>query len=310
MLAGEELLLPGGSDAAAIAGVHPNKSPLDVYRRVVLGEDSADSAILRRGRLMEPVIREMAREDYGLRLLGPEKLRLRLGRIDARANLDDRHQGGEGEEVVEFKSVSPFAADGYGEPGTDAVPTAHLCQVQWYLAAKRAPRARLYALIGLDDLREYRIAADLEVQSMLLESVERFWVDHVLPKRPPPIDGSTSCAEWLSERYPEAKGELFQATPEVESWVKEYRAATAQAEAAQERRDLAKNRLKEFIGEARGVVGAGWKINWSNVKGRETTDWAAVAAEAGVSAELIRKHTSRKAGYRAFKASFQGAENE
>lgn len=301
-----ELRMLGGSDAAAVAGVHPNKTPLDVFRRVVLGHVEPETAVMRRGNLMEPVIREMARVELGLDLLGPRRLR-DPKRDFLRASLDDVAKGADSEEVVEYKSVSPWAADSYGTDG-DAVPQHHLCQVQFYMGMSGLPRARLIALIGVDDLRQFTLTADAELQGMLFEAVEKFHRDHVLTGRPPPLDGSESCSEWLTSRFPKPKLPAVQATPEAEQWVREYRTALAEAEAAQARRDRAKNALKEFIGEASGASGDGWKIAWSYVNGRKSVDWAAVAAEAGVSREVIEKHTTAKAGYRAFRPSWRDNE--
>lgn len=294
-----DLRLIGGSDVAAIVGVDPYKTSLDVFLRIVEGRQQEDTKPLRRGRLMEPVIREMAREEYGLTLLGPRSLRRDFWRV----TLDDVARDGDGEEIQEFKSVSPWAAGDY-EEGVDALPQQHLCQVQFYMLKTGIPRARITALIGVDDLRSYRVTADAELQGMLVEAVERFHVDHILAKTPPALDGSEAWSTYLGQRYPRDTGATVAATPEAERWVTEYRMACADAEVAGERRDEAKNRLKEFLGEAKRLQGDGWHITWGRVRGREKTDWQAVCAAAGVPDALVKQHTARGAGHRQFRPSW------
>lgn len=300
----------GGSDAAAIAGVHPDKTALDVYRRIIEGHELADSPVLRRGRLMEPVIRTMVSEDFRIQMLGPRRLRSSR-REYLRANLDDVGLDSNGEEVQEFKSVSPWTAAQYGD-GDDECPTQHIVQCQWYMGMSGIPRARLSALIGVDDLRTYRLRADVEIQGMVLESVDRFWKDHVLPQRPPPLDASESTAAWLASRFPKPTGEMKAATAEIEQMVREFKLAQSDADFAAAHRDLIKNQLKELIGDARGIEGDGWRILWSEVKGREYTQWDLVVADlanmGGLAIEqadaVVKARTKRRAPYRTFRPSW------
>src|SRR6185295_2825821 len=126
---------------------------------------------------------------------------------------------------------------------TDEVPMQHIAQCQAYLHGLRAPRARLVALIGLDDLREYVLRADLEFQSMLLEAAERFWVDNVVPRRPPPVDGTESCSAWLAERFPRNTGSVRTASPQDEVWMARLHFARMEKEAAEEKEREARNQL-------------------------------------------------------------------
>lgn len=293
----------GGSDVAPILGLSEHAGAIDVWRRIVLGERTEENAAMRRGILMEPVIREMVRAEYGLRLLGPRRLR-DPKRPYVRCSLDDASDEADTEVPVEYKSVSARAAYKLGD-GEDDVPQSWLCQVQFYLAETGAPRARLFALVGVDDLREYVIKADAELQGILFEQVDRFYTDFVKTKTPPPPDASAGYSEYLTARYPSSGAALVRATPEAEAWVQTLRAAEQEMAKQKALADAAKNALKAAIGEAKGLEGDGWRVNWGTVKGRETTDWKSVCAEAHVPAELVAKHTQRRAGYRAWRASWK-----
>lgn len=298
----DELKLIGGSDASALVGMNPYKNPHDIFARIVEGREDPETKPMRRGTLMEPVIRALAAEELGLTFTGPRKLRVGDW---GRANLDDVIASDGGEEVAEFKSVGPFADGEYGETMTDEIPRHHLCQVQFYMAATGLPRARLVALIGVDDLRQYIIRADTDLQGVLIEECERFWKDNILPGKPPPIDASGSCARWLEERYPRAGGLFVPGDDEAAVIASRLRLAREQKAAAEAIEDECRNLLIARIGDAAGISGRGWQVAYGNVKGRLSTDWKAVAAEAGVPNELIQKHTRAGAGYRAFKPTFK-----
>lgn len=299
-LSDEEKKLIGGSDVSALVGLNPYKTAIDVFARIVDGREDPETKAMRRGTLLEPVIRAMAAEEFGLQFLGPRKVR---PKEFLRASLDDVIKADDGEEVAEFKSVGPFAAGEYGEEETDQVPTQHLLQCQMYMSATGLPRARLIALVGTDDLRQYVITADAEIQSMLVESAERFWKDHVLKRSPPPLDGSDSTARWLQQKFPKNKGDIVRASPEVDAVVREYFDAKRALTAAEEREGVLKHQLQATIGEADALLGEGWQITWKRTKDSRGTDWEGVARELGVTPELLKKHAIiTKTGTRRFLA--------
>jgi putative phage-type endonuclease len=302
MLSPEELKLVGGSDVSALVGLNPYKTAHDVFARIVLGREDPETKAMRRGTLMEPVIRELAREEFGLKFAGPRKYR---HAPFLRASLDDVLLVDGEEQVAEFKSVGPFAAGEYGEQGTDEVPTHHLCQVQTYLWVSKMPQAHLFALVGVDDMRRYIIHPDSEFQAMLLDAAERFWVDNVLTGTPPAVDASESCARFLAERFPRNEGSFLSATDEAARWAQQLRVERENKERAEEAEAEARNHLIALIGSADGIVGDSWRITNKLVKGRAKTDWEAVAVEAGAPVELVKKHTTIGAGYRRFLPKFQ-----
>lgn len=298
----EEMKMLGASDASALLGVNKNRTAWDVYNRIVNGIDTPDNKLLRRGRLMEPVIRAMAEEDLGLRLVGPQSLRDER-RPWLRMSLDDAAIDDAEEVPVEYKSVIHWAADDYGDSGTDHVPEMHILQTQVYCHGKEAKRAHLVALIGLDDLRHYIIPAEPNLQGVVLEAMERFWVDHIKPQRPPPIDGSAGCSEWLAKRFPKQSKTFINADDEAERIAREYHVARQAREAAEAREADCRNHLINKIGEAEGIAGEGWKITYRFANGRTGIDKEALERDG-----LLAKYTKRGSGGRRFCPKFPGME--
>lgn len=284
MLTDTEKRLIGGSDAAAVAGISSYKTPLDVFRRIRDGHEEPETAPMRRGVLMEPVIREMARVELGLHLLGGAKFR--HGSEPWRASLDDQALG----EVIEFKSVSTWAAGGWGEEGTDQVPAEYLAQAQWYCSLSTLPVARIVALIGVDDLRQYVIESDMEFQEMLHEAARRFWKDYILTDTPPPVDASESCADWLKAKHPASNGVILPATKDAEFWVERLAEAKSGIKELEGQEKAARNQLLALIGDADGVEGL---ASYKTSKGRASVDWEAVCFEAKIKKELIERNTRR-----------------
>jgi len=266
-LTDEEARLLGGSDLAALVGLSPWQTPLTVYARVKSGLSPREQTpAQRRGTLMEPVVREMYRMDTGAEILGPVKLRHPRHEF-GRASLDDvvRHRGG-GRRVLEIKTDGRDRAHHWGEPGTDEVPDYYAVQVAYYLgvgletgAIEEDTADVAVLLLGVDDSpRIYRVQHQPEVYEWLLEAAHRFWVDHVVPGRPPEPTAPAREAEAVRRLYAREREPLtdFSALPpEDRAAVLAYAEARARASEANALKEDAELRLKLALGWRAGVEG-------------------------------------------------------
>lgn len=292
----------GGTDVADLA----EGKAFKVYRSKVEGvDDEIDPDLAARGRILEPAILELYRHHTGAEML-PGGLHRHPQRSYFLGNLDARAIREGSTRPVEAKTAGMFALSEWGD-GEDEIPQRYLCQSVWYGGITGATHVDVAALLG-GDLRVYTIEVNPALFGLLADTAERFWKEHVEPKRPPAPDSSEECAAWIAEKFRDVRGELKAATPEAEQWVREYREAQAALEAAQDRRDKAKAWLKTIIGEAPGMFGSGWRVSWSKTKGRKRIDWDGVCAEAKISEALVKKHTSAGADYRTFR--FNGGSDE
>jgi len=296
----------GGSDVAALVGLSPWATPLTVYARIVSGEGQPDSPALRRGRLLEPVVRAMYAEDEGVHLYGP--LGLRTSVHDwARASLDDVGQRpGRGRHAVEYKTAKREEAGAWGEAGTDDVPDYYLTQVHWYCglglevgAIEEAVAELAVLFLGVEDSpRVYRIRHDPDVYGWLLEAAERFWRDHVEPRRPPQPTNPAREVEAVRRLYKrdmEPLADFATLSPEDRATVLTYAEARRLAKEAERAAEDAEVRLKLALGWRAGVTGLpadsglkrlAWtadkqgKVSWKDVA-------EALASETGVSRERL-----------------------
>lgn len=288
----------GGHDAAAIAGVHPFLRPVDVYRKHVEGWEQADSERLEEGRVFERSILELYRLRTGAELLGGGLVV--HPRIPwAVASLDERARRDGCERVVDAKHPNIYAGQEWAEGPPEYVEV----QMQWYLGVTGLTLADVAAYLGGGKFFIHTVMADPELFGMLMEAVARFRRDYIEARVPPPPDGSESCADWLKARYPTSTGRLLPATDEASRLTAELRGVRNRLTALEENERELRNRLVSMCGDADGIDGL---FTYRSAKGRASTDWQAVCAEAGVPAALVEKH-SKRTPYRVFKLKNGGS---
>lgn len=286
----------GGSDIAGLLGLSPWATPLTIYVRIVAALEGRplkdeDSSPKRRGRMLESAVLKLYAEETGARLLAPIGALPLMRRPYLRASLDGLAER-DGRRVVEVKTAGFSEMRQWGEAGTDAIPQGYLFQCTWYLGhaldagAVDTREADVAALVA-GDLRVYHVPFDAELFAMLEAAAECFWVDHVLPRRPPPVTEPFKDLGAVNSLYSRHAGDARQwdslSTPEqltVGEWL-QARKARQLAEAVEAEREA---RLKLLLGATPRIEGlppdTGAKaLTYRQSKARQVTDWEAVIAE-------------------------------
>jgi putative phage-type endonuclease len=288
----------GASEIAAIVGLSPFASALDVYlEKLGLAEPSQDTRHTRWGRRLEAVIADQYAEELGVELVASPTLR--HPRHEWVIATPDRLYA-DGSRLVEIKNVSATQARDWGEVGTSEVPERYYLQVIWQMAVTGVERADIAALIGGNDFRVYTVERDLTTEECLLEAGRQFWFDHVLAEVPPDLDDELAASRYLAARYPRDNGEAVEATPEIEAWIERLREAREVVAMAEAARLEAENRIKEFMGEASILVSRAGRVTYRATRDSRHVDWKAVAEAANASPELIARHTAVRPGVRRF----------
>lgn len=291
----------GGTDISAILGINPYRAPIDAYRRIVEGYSPPMNDAMKRGLRLEGAVREFYVEETGAQLEPHPGVVLSKRHPFMAASVDDLVKT---DKVTEYKTATFRSLGEFGEAGTDQVPRHYLTQCAWYLAATDRSVCDLAVLISGDEFRVYRIERDLELENMLVEAGARFWRDHVVPRRPPEVDGSEGYREWLAERYPEPNATHLIADSEAEGLARELEAARYFKDEAEAKEAYARNRLIEKIGNAAGIRGQGWSISYSTVNPKPKPDWEAIARALGATQRDIEQHTKQAKSYRRFAPVF------
>lgn len=197
----------GGSDIAAVMGLSPWMTPLELWqfktKRVVKEVTPEKRRIYSRGHRLEPFIREMTIEklqDMGLdvelvavnrRYTHPGKPYLACeidfellltGTVeigDELVILDRTHVN------VDAKSVTGFARKKWGDVGTDEVPIEYAAQFMFGLGITGRDFCLVAALRSFDDVDLYWVRRDSETITAMFDKAIEFWEQHVVKDIPP-----------------------------------------------------------------------------------------------------------------------------
>lgn len=290
----------GGSDIAAIAGVHPYKTAADVYARIVADVPPVfDNARMALGRAMEGhIISQYCKQEGISEAALDRNPELRHPVQNWRRGEPDALHWGDGLGIEAKLVASSRQLLRWGEAGTDKVPDEYLCQVAWYAALANTQRFVVVAFIE-GDLRVYDIPRDRELEQHLADIAARFMRDHVEKRVPPPLVG---CApESLRALFPTNRTPLREATPEEGARIMAFAGAKTALTEAEHQHDRLKAELEAAIGDSEGINSPFGRVTWKSNKPSRVTDWQAVALAAGAPQELITKHTITKSGARVFR---------
>lgn len=248
----------GGSDAPAIVGVSPWRTPLDVYEDK-LGEapERDDNEAMAWGRALEPVIRQAYSDRTGYAVALPAMLAhpkhdWMLANLDGIAN--------DGRRVLEIKTAR--TAQGWGEEGSDMIPLPYLIQVQHYMAVTAIPVADVAVLIGGSDFRVYEVPADAELQAGIIEQEAELWGR--IQRRDPP--DPVTFAE-VRKRFGQAPASgVVEATGAVFGKALTLQNLVAEIKTLEERADDCRAEIMRALGDKgdtlmyAGNVLATWKL--------------------------------------------------
>lgn len=287
-----------GTDIARICGLSEFGSPLDVYLEKVGKAEPLDlTPALKRGLYLEDGILRWYEADSGaLRIERPGTLQLRgepriMATPDGVAFFDQPlntmlHTGRlpSGDvRGVEVKSPGPHMEHGWGEPGTDQVPAAYLCQAVFEMAVLDVERLDFAALLG-GELRIFPVRRSRVVEGKLIERALAFWRDHVEADKPPAPTWRERDAEWVKKAFPKATKPALHwdaLTPEQRLTLEEYLRTYAQASEADRACVEWESRAKMLVGEAGGVTGLPRELGFSRIDWTENASgpvaWRRVA---------------------------------
>lgn len=258
----------GGSDAAAVLGVSPWRTPYQLWLdktqpAMPENRDAQRERILARGKRLEPVVLEMAGDELGLQVLHANRRFVDAEHpflaceIDAEGALP----GERGQVNVEVKTVHPFAARHWGDEGTDAAPVYYTAQAMHGLMITGRAVCVFLVLVGADDLRMYRVERDDETITALRAREVAFWRDHVETLIPPPDANAVDT----DLRFAHDAGTEVEADGDTMAALSELRALMGERDEIEKRIDGVRTAIKRAIGPAAVLTVAGRRAaSWRN----------------------------------------------
>jgi putative phage-type endonuclease len=237
----------GGSEVAALFGLHPYKSALEVYADKVdaMPANDTSSEVALWGQLFEePILREYARRS-GRELVFSNELLIRLDRPWHRCTPDAIQltlppAGCEGPGIGECKMT------GFGD-WNEEIPPHVLVQVQHELWVTGAEWGTLIWLPVPERKLEWRdMLPNREFAALLAETCDAFWT-RVLERSPPDADGSESAKRALFHLEPDLADECVEFDDAV-LVADELAGISETIKALEARKDFIGNRVLQSLG--------------------------------------------------------------
>lgn len=270
----------GGSDAAAILGLDPWKTPLDIYnRKLDLVAPQPDTPDTLRGRHLESVAVELYATLTGRKLRKqPQRAHpdhsWMIGNVDRQILAGEGVAGpAEGTGVLEVKCPRLFT---FAKIKREGLPVQYVVQLQHYLAVYGYGWGS-YAVFNADawEMIYFDITRDEKVIDALIRGERHFWHENVLKRVLPALPKVTVKVE-----LPEVEGQLIVRSDD--EWVKAaetMQQAAALRGTADDLEESAKTKLKELMGGYGAVEGGGIRVYWKRLAGRKTFDQKRLLAE-------------------------------
>ena len=315
----------GGTDIAAIAGVHPYASPASVWADKMGLSERIENSPMRWGKRLERSIADEygERERKHIVFLADQIVDKTLdgvhllGSPDAMVFPDGQPPEAydiltitrEAERGLEIKTASSWAK-GWGQ-GAAEIPGHYFVQCQWYMMLTGQQFWDLAVLIGGMDYRVYRLEAHKSLQEALIEKGVEFWHQYVETKTPPPADASSGFRNAMDKLIPK-KAEPILGDEEMDDIAEEIRQAREAAKAAEARVKLAENRMLETLTKkgANKVMADNWRVNHVEMPGQKSVDYKQLIRDLNITQETLAKYEKQGNSYKVFRFEWKGEDDK
>lgn len=281
----------GATDIAAVLGIHPYRTALDVWAEKMHGIQVKENEPMRIGKTLErPVLESLYAPprnlelDYPGTLIDPSEPWMG-GTPDALAGF----AGKTFDRDVECKIVGRRQMSRWGpeEDGPDGIPQEALTQATWQLALIRSRPAGAHidigdivALLGTE-MRVYRMAFDSKFAADLMEVGRQWWKTHIEGRQMPEVY-TEEARKLLARVYPKNVEGMLEMRADVRHLTNEWLAFDAHEKSAKAHKEEMAAQICALIGKAKGFESDdGLKVLWSPRKG--SISYKAIVDDLGVS---------------------------
>lgn len=289
----------GGSEAAAILGMNPWKSPYQLWLEKTGSaepEDISDKDVVHFGTILEPIVAQefCLREGKKVKKCGLYRSKQHPFMTASFDRLIVGEPAG-----LECKTTSAYKGKDWEE---GKIPPSYYVQCQHYMMVSGLPKWYIACLIGGNKFVTWEIDRDEDDIAALMEAETKFW-ERVQDRVPPDVDGSESCTKALQQKFTGGQVEpviLPAETMELLARLDELK--ELEADVKTQKQDI-QNRICAMLGDnevgiARDADGER-KVTWKTVAGRVTIDSKRLKAEMP---EVYKAYSKQGAATRRFTA--------
>lgn len=289
----------GGSDAGAILGLNPYKSPYTLWAEKTgkISDEVPDNEAMRLGRDLEDYVAKRFCEATGKRVKRSGYSFQSEDRPFMLANVDRLVVGEKaGLECKTAHMLTNIAKN-------RKISNSYYCQClhymavtglrKWYIAVLIYGEDFFYETIDLDDPNPEVAKAVQEDLEALIEAEGEFW-KCVRSNQPPLVDGSNSTSETLGDLWI-SNEELDIDLQVVSTAVHTYLRKKKELAALKEELALEENKIKEFMGESgKAHLDEVAKVSWKTSNSNRFNTTAFKKAEPELYQQYCSKSSSRR----------------
>jgi len=255
----------GGTDVAAILGMHPYRTQFEVWLEKTgqappfEGNDATEM-----GSGLEPYIAAKYERETKSRLVKGGFVRHR----------EVPHFGGHPDYInpsldlgVECKLVGARSRHRFSDPGPDQrIPEEYYCQIQWYMMLTGYDDWDLVAQLEFQKkLGIYRFRYDSELMIKAQDICDEWWQKYVIGGLQPPLAGTKSATSYLAKKYPTVSGKEIVAAPRnAYETMTTLRNVEDTKEAVDAQYEALRNEVRSIIGSDLGIKGPGFVATWKD----------------------------------------------
>jgi putative phage-type endonuclease len=254
----------GGSDVAALCGLSPWKTPLQLYMDKI-GElpPTEENEAMYWGNTLEDIVAQEFAKRTGKKVRRCNSILRSKKHSFMLANID-RDIVGE-DALLEVKTSGAFK-------NWDNVPEEYMLQIQHYMAVTGYKKAYLAVLIGGNKYKQFEIDRDDALIDTIILAESKFW-DNVVNRIPPDI--SSGDGELIAKMFPEANGNVITLGEDIEQVVSDYNTISKNLKILEDQKEELSNKIKIAIGSNEIGLLPAYQVKYSNVT-KESLDTKAL----------------------------------
>lgn len=257
----------GGSDMAAVLGLSPWRSPIDVWLDKTSDTvEEKESEPMYWGNVLEEVVAQEFAKRSGFKVrnnnftLQSEEYPYLLANIDREiVGLDAG---------LECKTANAFKAN---EWDGDNVPDAYYIQCQHYMAVTGKASWWIACLVGGNTFYYKEIKRNDEVIQAIIDTGAAFW-ELVESNTMPAPDDTKQCENALKKLYQKSNGQSVELPANYGNMIIDYLEIKNQLSELETKKRGIENVMKDFLKDNERATYGEHFVSWKSTKPRETFD--------------------------------------
>lgn len=249
----------GSSDIAAVLGLSPYKTPLQLWAEKtgkIEPADLSDNEAVEWGKRLEKVVAAKFSDKHNVKIMAYKKRFVHKEYPFLTCELDSIITGTD--EMIEVKTCNAYAWKKWENP--DEMPDHYVLQIQFALGISGRKKAWCACLCGGQRYVEKEVEFDPELfETMVQRAVE--FKENYIDKDVAPM-AMAGDSDTLKELYPDATDEFVEDNS-MNDLVEDMQAIKRVIKDAENQKANIEAKIKQRIGDNKGLLTAGYKVSWT-----------------------------------------------